>query len=280
LSTAPSRRGLGRGLEVLIGGGASSTELLQIPLGSIRANTRQPRKHIDADGISGLADSVRSQGVMQPVVVRPDEGGGYELIAGERRWRAARAAGLATIPALVRESDDRESLVLALVENVAREDLSPIEEARAYAVLMDEFALSLGDLAERVGRSKPTVSNRVRLLELPEDVLGLVERGLLTEGHARAILSVPGHDARRALARKVVAQGLSVRATERAARWAGAPTKPRKARRIDPALAERARTSLEALTGATVKVSDTRIEIPFADEVALAEIVESLEARP
>jgi len=208
---------LGRGLEVLIGGGASSTELLQIPLGTIRANTRQPRKHIDADGISGLADSVRAQGVMQPVVVRPAERGGYELIAGERRWRAARAAGLATIPALVRESDDRESLVLALVENVAREDLSPIEEARAYAVLMDEFALSLGEVAERVGRSKPTVSNRVRLLELPEDVLGLVERGLLTEGHARAILSVPAHDERRALARKVVAQGLSVRATERAA---------------------------------------------------------------
>jgi ParB family chromosome partitioning protein len=279
LSTAPNRRGLGRGLEVLIGGNASSAELLQVPLGSIRANTRQPRKHIDADGISGLADSVRAQGVMQPVVVRPAEGGGYELIAGERRWRAARAAGLATIPALVRESDDRESLVLALVENVAREDLSPIEEARAYAVLMDEFTLSLGEVAERVGRSKPTVSNRVRLLELPEDVLGLVERGLLTEGHARAILSVPDHDDRRALARRVVAQGLSVRATERAARWSGAQTKPRKARRIDPALAERAKNALEALTGAAVKVTDTRIEIPFADEVALAEIVESLEAR-
>jgi ParB family chromosome partitioning protein len=279
LSTAPNRRGLGRGLEVLIGGNASSAELLQVPLGSIRANTRQPRKHIDADGISGLADSVRAQGVMQPVVVRPAEGGGYELIAGERRWRAARAAGLATIPALVRESDDRESLLLALVENVAREDLSPIEEARAYAVLMDEFTLSLGEVAERVGRSKPGVSNRVRLLELPEDVLGLVERGLLTEGHARAILSVPDHDDRRALARKVVAQGLSVRATERAARWSGAQTKPRKARRIDPALAERAKNALEALTGAAVKVTDTRIEIPFADEVALAEIVESLEAR-
>ena len=279
MSTAPNRRGLGRGLEVLIGGGASSAELLLIPVGSIRANTRQPRKHIDADGISGLAESVRAQGVVQPVVVRPAEGGGYELIAGERRWRAARAAGLATIPALVRESDDRESLVLALVENVAREDLSPIEEARAYAVLMDEFALSLGEVAERVGRSKPTVSNRVRLLELPEDVLGLVERGLLTEGHARAILSVPGHDDRRALARKVVAQGLSVRATERAARWAGAQTKPRKTRRIDPALADRARKALEVMTGAAVKVTDTRMEIPFADEVALAEIVESLEAR-
>jgi ParB family transcriptional regulator, chromosome partitioning protein len=279
LSTAPNRRGLGRGLEVLIGGNASAAELLQIPLGSIKANTRQPRRHIDADGINGLAESVRAQGVMQPVVVRPAEGGGYELIAGERRWRAARAAGLATIPALVRESDDRESLVLALVENVAREDLSPIEEARGYAVLLDEFSLSLGEVAERVGRSKPTVSNRVRLLELPEDVLGLVERGLLSEGHARAILSVPGHDERRALARKVVAQGLSVRATERAARWAGAERKPRKARRIDPALAERARKALEVLTGGNVRVTDTRIEIAFADEVELAELVESLEAR-
>jgi ParB family transcriptional regulator, chromosome partitioning protein len=277
LSTAPNRRGLGRGLEVLIGGNASPSELVQVPLGAIRANTRQPRKHIDADGISGLADSVRAQGVMQPVVVRPVDGG-YELIAGERRWRAARAAGLATIPALVRESDDRESLVLALVENVAREDLSPVEEARAYAMLMDEFTLSLGEVSERVGRSKPAVSNRVRLLELPEDVLGLVERGLLTEGHARAILSVPDHDGRRLLARKVVAQGLSVRATERAARWAGAQTKPRKSRKLDPALAERARTVLERLTGAGVKVTDTRIEIQFADEVALAEIVESLEA--
>jgi ParB family chromosome partitioning protein len=281
LSTAPDskRRGLGRGLEVLIGGSASPTELLQIPLGSIRVNTRQPRRHLDADGISGLAESVRAQGVVQPIVVRPAGGGTYELIAGERRWRAARAAGLPTIPALVRETDDRESLVLALVENVAREDLSPVEEARAYAVLMDDFSLALGEVAERVGRSKPAVSNRVRLLELPEDVLGLLERGLLTEGHARAVLSVPGHEERRALARKVVAQGLSVRATERAARWAGARTRPRRARRIDPALAARARTGLERLTGAKVRVTDTRVEIPFADEVELAELVEALEAR-
>jgi ParB family transcriptional regulator, chromosome partitioning protein len=144
---------------------------------------------------------------------------------------------------------------------------------------MDEFGLSLGEVAERVGRSKPTVSNRVRLLELPDDVLGLVERGLLSEGHARAVLSVPGHDERRTLARKVVAQGLSVRATERAARWAGAQTKPRKTRRIDPALADRARKALEGFTGARVRVTDTRIEIPFADDVALAELVEALEAR-
>ena len=169
---------------------------------------------------------MRAQGLIQPVVVRPLGEGRYELIAGERRWRAARAAGLATIPALVRETDDRESLILALVENVAREDLTAIEEARAYALLQDEFALSLGEVAERVGRSKPSVSNRLRLLELSDDVLDLVERGALTEGHARAVLAVPGDDERRALARRIVREGLSVRAAERAARWAGARTKP------------------------------------------------------
>jgi ParB family transcriptional regulator, chromosome partitioning protein len=281
LSSAPERRGLGRGLEVLIGGAAGAAELVQLPVGSIRPNSRQPRRRFAAEGISELADSVRVQGLVQPVVARPIGAGAWELIAGERRWRAARAAGLATVPALVRESDDRDSLLLALVENVAREDLSPIEEARAYAVLLDEFGLALGDVAERVGRSKPTISNRIRLLELPEDVIGLLERGQITEGHARAILAVPGHDERRALARQVIRKGLTVRATERAARWAGARTKPRKARRIDPALAERARVAVEGVAGTAARVSDTRIEIPFSDETELEEIIEALErARP
>jgi ParB family chromosome partitioning protein len=279
LSTAPerNRRGLGRGLEVLIGGATSSPELVQLPLGSIKPNSRQPRRRFDAVGISELAESVRAQGLVQPVVVRPLDGGSWELIAGERRLRAAKAAGLATIPALVRESDDRNSLLLALVENVAREDLSPIEEARAYSALMDEFALSLGDVAERVGRSKPTISNRIRLLELPEDVIGLLERGLISEGHARAILAVPGHDERRALARQVVRKGLTVRATERAARWAGARTKPRRARRVSPAVAARARAAVEGVVGSAVRVTDTRIEIPFSDETELEEIIETFE---
>jgi ParB family chromosome partitioning protein len=279
LSTAPERRsrGLGRGLEVLIGGAASSPELLQLPVGSIRANTRQPRRRFDAESISELSESIRAQGLVQPIVVRPLPGGAWELIAGERRWRAARAAGLATIPALVRETDDRDSLLLALAENVAREDLSPIEEARAYSVLMDEFSLSLGEVAERVGRSKPVVSNRIRLLELPDDVIGLLERGSITEGHARAILAVPGHEERRALARKVVRKGLTVRATERAARWAGAKTKPRRARRVSPAVAARARTAVEAVAGTAVRVTDTRIEIPFADETELDELIEAFE---
>jgi ParB family chromosome partitioning protein len=281
LSSAPSRRGLGRGLEVLIGGASAAPELLQLPVGSIRPNSRQPRRRFDAEGITELSESVRAQGLVQPVIVRATGPGTWELIAGERRWRAARAAGLATIPALVRESDDRDSLLLALVENVAREDLSPIEEARAYAVLIDEFGLSLGEVAERVGRSKPSISNRIRLLELPEDVIGLLERGLISEGHARAILGVPGHDARRALARQVVRKGLTVRATERAARWGGARTKPRRARRIDPALAEQARAVVEAVAGTPVRVTDTRVEIPFLDETGLQEIIEAFgRARP
>jgi ParB family transcriptional regulator, chromosome partitioning protein len=279
LSTAPNRRGLGRGLEVLLGGVVSAADLAQIPVGSIRPNARQPRKRVDAEGVAGLAESVRAQGVIQPIVVRPDGEGSYELVAGERRWRAAKAAGLPTVPALIRETDDRDSLLLALVENVAREDLSPVEEARAYAVLQDEFGLTLGDIAERVGRSKPSVSNRLRLLDLPDDVLALVERGALTEGHARAVLAVPDHDGRRRLARRIVQQGLSVRAAERAARWAGARTKPRKRAPVDPALAARARQALERLTGAAIRVTEKRIEIAFASEEELEEIVEGLETQ-
>lgn len=280
MSTAASpapRRGLGRGLEVLIGGATSASELTQIAVGSIRPNTRQPRRRFDGASIDELAESVRAQGLVQPVVVRPVPEGGYELIVGERRWRAARVAGLATVPALVRETDDRDSLLLALVENVAREDLSPVDEARAYAGLMDEFGLSLGEVAEHVGRSKPTISNRVRLLELPDDLLGLLERGQLTEGHARAVLSVPDNDDRRRLARRIVRQGLSVRAAERAARWAGARAKPRRRQPVDPALAERALGAVRRLTGAEAKAATGRLEIYFADEVELEEIVEALE---
>lgn len=277
-SPAPERRGLGRGLEVLMGGAVREAELVHLPVGALTANVRQPRRRVDPEGIAELAESVRTQGIVQPVIVRPLEAGRYELVAGERRWRAARLAGLATVPAIVRPGGDREALLLALVENVAREDLSPVDEARAYAVLQDEFGLGLGDVAEQVGRSKPAVSNRLRLLDLPEDVLGLLERGQLTEGHARAVLAVPDHEGRRRLARRIVRQGMSVRAAERAARWAGARTKPRRAQPVDPVLAARARSALERLTGAQARVGKGRLEVFFDNETVLAEIVESLEA--
>src|SRR3954451_7771688 len=219
LSSVP-RRGLGRGFEVLIGGAAP--ELAQIAVDQIHPNPNQPRKRFESEAVTGLAESIKAQGLIQPVVLRPRLEGGYELSAGERRWRAAREAGITTVPAVVRDADDRDTLLLGLVENVAREDLSPIEEARAFALLIDEFGLPLGEVAERVGRSKPTVSNRIRLLELPEDVLSMIARRELSEGHARAVLAVPDQDGRRRLAKRIVREGLSVRAAERAARWAGA----------------------------------------------------------
>ena len=215
---------------------------------------------------------------MQPVVVRPRASGGYELIAGERRWRAAREAGQRTVPALVREADDRDSLLLALVENVAREQLSVTEEARAYAVLLDEFGLSLGEVAQRVGRSKPAVSNRIRLLELPEDVLELLEQGRLTEGHARAVLAVPGHEERRLLARRVVRNGLSVRAAERAAQSRGARRRPRStSTAVDPELVRRVEDGCERVTGFRPHVSSGKLELRFGSEYELEELAEALE---
>jgi len=285
--------GLGRGLGALIPTQLiddAGQELRELPISSIETSRFQPRRHFEEDSLIALSDSIRELGVLQPVLVRPisdlgsdpDSAGErdeprFELIAGERRWRAARDAGIATLPALVRDVDDRDSLLLGLVENVAREQLSPVEEARAYASLVDEFELSLGDVAERVGKAKPTVSNRLRLLELPDDVLSLVERGELTEGHARAVLAVPDHDGRRRLARQIVRRGMSVRAAERAARWAGAKTKPRKVAKVDPALAERVRKAAERLTGFPARIVPGKLEIAFTDETELAELAEALE---
>jgi len=277
LSSVPKeRRGLGRGLEVLLGE-SGQPELLHLPVETIHPNPRQPRRRFEPEAAAGLAASIRLQGVLQPIVVRPRGEGGYELIAGERRWRAARAAGSPTLPALVKIVGDRDSLLLGLVENVAREQLSPVEEARAYASLVDEFELSLGDLAERVGRSKSGVSNRLRLLELPEEVLWMLARGDLTEGHARAVLSVPDDEARRRLARRIMKEGMTVRSAERAAQDGGARRKPRRARLVDPALADRARKAAERLTGLKTRVSDGALHVRFEDETELAELVETLE---
>ena len=279
MSSASSRRGLGRGLELMMGGAEpSAAELLELPVDAVHPNPRQPRKRFDGEAGSGLAESIRTQGVIQPLLVRPRTAGGYEIVAGERRWRAARDAGRATVPAVVRETDDRETLLLGLVENVAREQLTAVEEARAYAVLIDEFALTLGDVADRVGRSKPSVSNRIRLLELPDDVLGMIERGQLSEGHARAVLAVPDHEGRRRLAREIVQKGLSVRVAEQRAKWAGAKQKPRvRATPVDPALAARVRDAVQRITGFHAKVTAGRVEVVFADEHELEEIAEAFE---
>jgi ParB family chromosome partitioning protein len=278
LSSVPrERRGLGRGLEVLLGE-AGEPELIHLPVEAVHPNPRQPRRRFEPEAAAGLASSISLQGVLQPIVVRRRADGGFELIAGERRWRAARAAGIATLPAVVRDVEDRDALLLGLVENVARENLSPVEEARAYASLVDEFELSLGEVAERVGRSKSAVSNRLRLLDLPEDVLWMLARGDLTEGHARAVLALPDDAARRRLARRIVEEGLTVRGAELAAQQGGAKRRPRRAPAVDPALADRARAAAERLTGRPARVARGSLRLQFGDETGLAELTEILEA--
>ena len=260
-------------------GDAGQPELIHLPLEAIHPNPRQPRRRFEPEAAAGLASSIGLQGVLQPIVVRRRPEGGFELVAGERRWRAARAAGVATLPAVVRDVDDRDSLLLGLVENVARENLSPVEEARAYASLVDEFELSLGEVAERVGRSKSAVSNRLRLLELPEDVLWMLARGDLSEGHARAVLALPDDESRRRLARRAVTEGLSVRAVERAAQEGGASRRPRRqSPALDPHLTDRARAAAERLTAMPARIAGGMLQIRFEDEKGLEELVEVLEA--
>jgi ParB family chromosome partitioning protein len=213
--------GIGRGLSAILsvsGETAEEDELRQLPVELIAPNPRQPRRRFDEDALRALASSLQERGVLQPVLVRPKAGGTYELVAGERRWRAARIAGLQTIPALVREREDAVALELALIENMAREDLSPIEAARACAALVEELGLTREDVGRRVGRSRVAVSNLIRLLDLPDEVIELLQAGVLSEGHGRALLLAEDHAARRSLARSAVQAGWSVRTTEERAR--------------------------------------------------------------
>ena len=281
----PSRsRGLGRGLAALVaefpGGSAATVEL---EMARIRPNPRQPRRTFDAESIDRLADSVRSQGLVQPIVVR-DTGDGYEIIAGERRWRAAQGAGFATIPAIVRQADDREALILALAENVAREDLNAVEQARAYAVLSDELDLSQTEIARRVGKSRPAIANTLRLLDLPDPALDLIAAGKLSEGHGRAVLLAEGQDERAALARRAVERGWSVRDTEAAAKRAGrsAPKPARRAGAMDEELAHLAVDAAWQSLGLRAAVRQGprggRVEIHFATPAELGRIIDQLRA--
>ena len=219
---AERTRGMGRGLAAILSTGPAEVgaELRDIAVELISPNPRQPRQHFEEEPLIALADSVRNRGVLQPVLVRPLPGGTYELIAGERRWRAAQLAELETVPAMVRSHDDTESLELALIENMAREDLNPLEAARAMAALVEDLGMTREEVGRRVGRSRVAVSNLLRLLELPDEALELIGDGVLSEGHGRALLMAPDHDARRRLARDAAAHGWSVRQTEARARTA------------------------------------------------------------
>ena len=209
-------RGMGRGLSAILSAAPreEADELRPLPVGLVDPNPSQPRSTFDEEGLVALAESVRANGVLQPVLVRPTRGGRYELIAGERRWRAAKLAGLDEVPGVVRPHEDAASIELALVENMAREDLNPIEEARACSALVEELGLTREEVGRRVGRSRVAVSNLIRLLDLPDEAIELIERGELTEGHGRALLLAPDHADRRDLARTAVAEGWSVRQTE------------------------------------------------------------------
>jgi ParB family transcriptional regulator, chromosome partitioning protein len=283
-----TKRGIGRGLSAILPESASTAtgELLELPIGLIKPNPRQPRTKFDREALAGLTSSIESSGVIQPLLVRPLHDGSYELIAGERRWRAAQQAGLEKVPAVVRDQAEAERLQAALIENMVREDLNPVEEARACAALVEELGLSREELARRVGRSRPAVSNLIRLLDLPDDALALLDSGELSEGHGRALLTAPGNDVRRRLALDAVRGGWSVRETENRAKLAGQPKNRGSKGSLDPeqvaALREVA-DQLESALGHEVKVrprgGEIAVEIRFADPRGALDLARKLSRR-
>ncbi len=285
---AKPKPGMGRGLSAILSASGESPdavagELRELPIELIAPNPQQPRRRFDEASLEALADSVRDTGVLQPVLVRPRPGGRYELVAGERRWRAAKLAQLETVPALVRAREDSASLELALVENMVREDLNPIEEARACAGLVEELGLTREEVGRRIGRSRVAVSNLLRLLELPDEAIEMLEEGTLSEGHGRALLLAEGHDERRRLAREAREQQWSVRTLEERARdgndGAGAGKRARRggggAHPDQIQAAAEIAAALGSALGAEVKVKATRSG--YRAEMAFTSPEEALE---
>jgi ParB family chromosome partitioning protein len=276
---------MGRGLAAILSVAPreEGDELRSIPVDRVVPNPSQPRVRFDEEGLAALAGSIQARGVLQPVLVRPLPSGKYELIAGERRWRAAQLAGLGDIPAMIRARGDAESLELALIENMARENLNPVEEARACAALVEELGLTREEVGVRVGRSRVAVSNLLRLLDLPDEAIELIELGALTEGHGRALLGAPEHDERRRLAREAASEAWSVREVERRARPArplakrSAPRPPAPPPDLEASLT-RVSEALTSALGADVRViprgDGCRVQLSFdsvADALELAE---------
>jgi ParB family chromosome partitioning protein len=285
---ARPKPGMGRGLEAILSVSAAAgtrEELREVSVASISPNPRQPRRRFEEESLQALAGSLGERGVLQPVLVRPAAAGAYELIAGERRWRAAQLAGMETIPALVRPHDDAAALELALIENMAREDLNPVEEARACAALVEELGLTREQVGRRVGRGRVAVSNLMRLLDLPDEALALLEEGALSEGHGRALLLAKDHADRRRLARAAAGEAWSVRTLEERARATNEEAqstnrgRPRQARGVhadQAAAGEEIEAALGAALGAEVRVRPRpdggfRVELAFGSrEEALA----------
>ena len=228
--------GLGKGLDAIFHDNARADDggAVELNINELEPNRGQPRKEFSEEAMRELADSIAQHGVLQPLLVRPLLSGGYQIVAGERRWRASRMAGLTTVPALIRELTDSEVMQIALIENLQREDLKPLEEAQGYQALMEEFGFTQDEISKSVGKSRPAVTNALRLLNLPEAVRGMLARGDLSAGHARTLLSFKDETAMLAAAKRVVAEGLSVRELEKMAKKANAekPEAVRSTRRI------------------------------------------------
>jgi ParB family chromosome partitioning protein len=285
-------RGMGRGLAAILAVSPRDEEELRVlPVEMIEANPQQPRTHFDEEALTGLAQSIRARGVLQPILVTPLPDGRHRIVAGERRWRAAKLAELEMIPAIVRRHDDAAALEVALIENMAREDLDPVEQARACAALTEELGLTREEVGRRVGRSRVAVSNLIRLLDLPDEVLAVISEGRLSEGHGRAVLLAEDHGERRRLARSAIEQGWSVRELERRAREAnGGDGRPVRAaarqRRLHPdeeaALAEIADT-LETAVGRPVQVvavaGGYRAQLQFGSAQEALRFADSLSRR-
>ena len=292
---APRRGGLGRGLGALIPSGPEpagpgGARFAEIPLGQIVPNPVQPRVHFDEEALAELVASIREVGLLQPVVVRQTGAGSFELVMGERRWRAAAAAGLEAIPAIVRETADDVMLRDALLENLHRQQLNPLEEAAAYQQLLAEFGATHEELAVRIGRSRPQISNTIRLLNLPAPVQRRVAAGVLSAGHARAVLALPDAAAQELMAERIVAEGLSVRGTEEAVSvsLSAAGDAPRRASRRRPAampaevtaVADRLSDRLETRVRIEMGRSKGRLTVEFGSLEDLRRIVAVLEGRP
>ena len=244
-------KGLGRGLGALMGDVSLQSQeggSVTLPLAQIQPGLDQPRKHFDQDSLAELADSIREHGILQPLTVRRLSSGYYQIIAGERRWRAAKLAGLTEVPALIIEADDRKVMELALIENLQREDLNPVEEALGYETLIREYGLTQDGVARRMGKSRPAVANALRLLTLPPKARALLEEGNLSAGHARAVLAAPA-PVQEALAEQIVREGLSVRQAEQLAKKLAAKKPPKARPAADPEAALYLRDAEKSLSG-------------------------------
>lgn len=280
---SPKKKALGRGLGSLIqeaqteAAASNNDAANMVSLSEIHPNPNQPRTHFNETELEELSESIRAHGVLQPLLVRKN-GDGYEIIAGERRYQASKIAGLEEVPVVIKDVDDQEMLQLALIENLQRSDLNPIEEAKGYRQLIKASGMTQEALSKAVSKSRSTITNSLRLLDLPQRVQDLLFEGKLTAGHARAILAVPFEEQRIKLAEKVVAEGLSVRATENLAPLFSVGETPKAPRPVTPQSFKKAARVLRQVFNTNVKVKATRgknkIEIEFKDEEELAQILQ------